>query len=152
MRGCKGSRTRSGYDAGFNWKRSAETQVRVLGLQWVMIKMRGSSPSENKRQRCDSGDACKWEPRKSNPSTVADAGLDRSCGVHGCLRHEALIKPARFEARVAEGMMRLTLDLTNITDDRGVSGSLRWINLPHIFGSGCSRTSPWSPTVKSCCR
>lgn len=44
----QGSRTRSGYDAGFNWKRLAETQVRVLGLQWVIIKMRGSSPSENK--------------------------------------------------------------------------------------------------------
>lgn len=25
-------------------------------------------------------------------------------------------------------------------------------NLPHIFGSGCSRTSPWSPTMKSCWR
>lgn len=23
-------------------------------------------------------------------------------------------------------------------------------NLPHIFCSGCSQTSPWSPTVKSC--
>lgn len=44
----QGSRTRSGYDAGFNWKRLAETQVRVLGLQWVIIKMRGSSPSQNK--------------------------------------------------------------------------------------------------------
>lgn len=44
----QGSRTRSGYDAGFNWKRLAETQVRVLGPQWVIIKMRGSSPSENK--------------------------------------------------------------------------------------------------------
>ena len=27
---------------------------------------------------------------------------------------------------------------------------LRMNHLPHIFCSGCSQTSPWSPTVKSC--
>ena len=35
----------------------------------------------------------------------------------------------------------------------GVSTSpqlLRMNHLPHIFCSGCSQTSPWSPTVKSC--
>lgn len=40
-------RTQSGSDVVYNWRRSSETQVRVLRPQWIIINTCGSSGSEN---------------------------------------------------------------------------------------------------------
>lgn len=40
-------RTQSGSDVVYNWRRSSKTQVRVPRPHWIIIKICGSSGSEN---------------------------------------------------------------------------------------------------------
>lgn len=147
----RGSRTHSGYDAVYNWRRLAETQVRVLGPQGAIINICRSSRSENKWQRCVTSDVCCGSLAKQSVNSRGRRSVMK-LRIHGCLRNEALIKlPVRWTAR---HWVDDAIDFISDTQYRWQRcvQLTQMNNLPHIFGSGCSRTSPWSPTVKSCWR
>lgn len=131
----RGSRTHSGYDAVYNWRRLAETQVRVLGPQGAIINICRSSRSENKWQRCVTSDVCCGSLAKQSVNSRGRRSVMK-LRIHGCLRNEALIKlPVRWTAR---HWVDDAIDFISDTQYRwqrwGVSSSLRWITYP-IFSA-----------------